>query len=72
MSYVSALFLFRRVLEYAIREVPAKQKSLKLNGTLEILFCANDANLLEVNRHTVCEGNGRGTAMAQDNKSTSC
>jgi hypothetical protein len=36
----------------------------------EILICANGANLLGVNRHTVCDGNGRGADMAQENKST--
>jgi hypothetical protein len=40
---------------YAIREVPANEKNLKLNETLEILFCANDTNLLGENKLSVKE-----------------
>jgi hypothetical protein len=50
--------------------VPTNQKGLKLNRILEILICANDANLLVVIKHTVCEGKGRGAVMVQENKST--
>jgi len=42
---VSALFLLKCTLVYAIIEVPVSGKSLKLNETLEILFCANGTNL---------------------------
>jgi hypothetical protein len=48
---------------YAIREVPANEKNLKLNETLEILFCANDTNLLGEIKQTFCEGNERGAVL---------
>jgi hypothetical protein len=53
---------------YAIREVPANKKSLKLNETLEILFCANDTNLLEEDKYTFCEGNERGAPLVASNE----
>jgi hypothetical protein len=34
-----------------------------LNETLEILFCANDVNLLGENKRTLCEGNERGAVL---------
>jgi hypothetical protein len=43
---VSALFRSKCTLMYAIMEVPANEKNLKLNETLEILFCANEDNSL--------------------------
>jgi hypothetical protein len=48
---------------WAIREVPANEKSLKLNETLEILFCGNCATLLGENIHTFWEGNGRWASL---------
>jgi hypothetical protein len=52
-------FRLKSVLMYAIREVPANQKCLKLNVTLEFLFWAKDANLLGQNKHSLHEGNER-------------
>jgi len=49
---VSALFRLKCAIVYATGEVPENEKNLKLNETLEILFCPNDANLLGVNKHT--------------------
>jgi len=43
-------------------------KGLKLNETLEIMFCANDTDLLEENKHTVCEGNEREALLVLSNK----
>jgi hypothetical protein len=40
---------------YAIREVPANEKNLKLNGTLETLFRVNDTHLLGENKLSVKE-----------------
>jgi len=45
----------------------ANGKGLKMNETLEILFFANDANLLEENKHTVCEGNVRSVLFVASN-----
>jgi hypothetical protein len=48
---------------YTVREVQANQKRLKLNETVHILFCANDANLLGKIKHTFCHGKGRGAFL---------
>jgi len=61
---VSALFHFKCAIVYGMREVPANEKSLKLNETLEIMFCANDTDLMGENKHTVCEGNERGLSWS--------
>jgi hypothetical protein len=39
-------FLFKFVLEYAIRRVQVNQGGLKLNGTHHILVFDNDVNIL--------------------------
>jgi hypothetical protein len=41
--------VFRFVSEYAIRKVQEIQVGLKLNGTHQLLFYADDVNLLGVN-----------------------
>jgi len=60
---VSALFRFKCALMHAITEVQANQKVLKLNGTLQLLFCGNDANSLGENKHTFCLGKRRGAFL---------
>ena len=45
----------------------ANEKGLKLNETLEILFFANDVNLMGENKHTVCEGNVRRVLFVASN-----
>ena len=64
----SALFCLKCAIVYGIGEVPANEKSLNLNETLEIVFCVNDTNLLGGNKHTFCEGNGRVALLVSSNE----
>jgi hypothetical protein len=45
--------LLNFVLEYAIRKVQGNQVGLKLNGTHQFLFYADDVNLLGDNTDTI-------------------
>ena len=47
--------LFNFALEYAIRRVQVNQDGLKLNGTHQLLFYADDINVLGGSIHTVKE-----------------
>ena len=47
--------LFNLALDYAIRTVQVNQESLKLNGTHQLLACANDVIILGGSVHTVKE-----------------
>jgi hypothetical protein len=45
--------LFKLSLEYAIRKVQGNQVGLKLNGTHELMACADNVNLLGDNIDTI-------------------
>jgi hypothetical protein len=45
--------LFSFALEYAIRKIHENLVDLKLNGTHQLLVCADNVNLLRDNMHTV-------------------
>jgi len=50
-------------LEYAIRRVHVNQDGLKLNGTHQLLFCADDVNILGRSVHTI-EKNAEAVVVA--------
>ena len=50
---VLSLSLFNFALEYVIKNFEASQKGLKLNGRHQLLFYADDVNLLNEKIHTM-------------------
>jgi hypothetical protein len=45
--------IFNFALEYAIRRIHVNQEDLKVNGTNQLLVCADDLNILGRSIHTI-------------------
>jgi hypothetical protein len=52
-GYALTPLLFSFPLEYSIRRVEVKQDGLKLNGTHQLLVCADAVNILGESLHTI-------------------
>ena len=59
--------LFNFDLEYAIRRVQVNHNGLKLNGTHQLLACANDVNILGGCIHTLNENAEALVAATREN-----
>ena len=53
--YALSPLLFNFALDYAIRRIQINQDGLKLNDTHQLLFYADDVNILGGNVHTIKE-----------------
>jgi hypothetical protein len=53
MGDVLLPLIYNFALEYAIRRIQVNQERLKVNGTHQLLVCADDLNILGRSIHTI-------------------
>ena len=53
LGNVLSPFIFCFALEYVIRRIQVNQEDLKVNGTHQLLVCADDLNILGRSIHTI-------------------